>query len=145
MLTGARKKFFLKPILSCSLILLGCSQKFSCTLESVQNRSIQIIFLVPKRLSVTAGRLMLNLPTLISRHSYLFHKFVKRKLLKSKASNRLTQILQSLSTHTPSLRTKYQIIKLCFRTNFGKCCLIGLICSLLSIHKQRRKLLSFQL
>ena len=78
----------------CSSLLLGCSQKLSCAIESVQNRAIRIILSAPKRFSVTAGRLLLNLPTLNSRRSNLFHRFVIHKLMKSKASNHLTQIVQ---------------------------------------------------
>ena len=60
----------------CSSLLLGCSQKLSCTIESAQNRATRIILSAPKKFSVTAGRLQLNLPTLNSRRGYLCHKFV---------------------------------------------------------------------
>ena len=55
-----------------------------------------VIVSAPKKLSVTTGRSLLNLPTLQSRRQYLFHNFTHKKVAKNKASKHILTLINKV-------------------------------------------------
>ena len=136
----------IRPILEyCSSILLNVTLKLSNMLERTQNRAIRIILSAPRKFSVTTGRLLVNLHTLKSRREYLFSRFVQTKLLKSKASKSLRELVSSQTSHKLSLRSKHNMVKPYSRTRFSQSSFCNTLHIFLSAHYQNpRKLLSFE-
>lgn len=134
----------IRPILEyCSSIILDTSKKNSYALEMVQNRAIRLILNAPRRFSITTGRTLLNLPTLESRRSYLFHKFVHLKFLKHKASNYLLSLPDRLNSHTRTLRSSSCLVKPHSRTRFGQTTFLAILHRFISSPKSTNQLLSF--
>ena len=139
-------KTIVRPILEyCSAIYLDTTQKVTGTIEKVQNRAIRIIVSAPKKFSVTTGRLLLNLPTLLSRRQYLFHNFTHKKVAKNKASKHILNLVQKSRKHQRCLRSNCTIIKPSYRTNFGKSALLNLLHQFTLKDKSAKTLLTFDL
>lgn len=133
-----------RPVLEyCSSLFLNTSQRNILALERVQNRAIRIILTAPVKFSVTSGRILLNLPTLISRRKYLFHKFVHKKVLNKKASHYIIKAVETSRSHNLSLRSHINIIKPYFRTNYGKSSFPSLLHTYLLKSSDSRSILCF--